>query len=152
MKEDTILNLMINHHALIESMFSLFRDEAKEKSPKTNVSLSELTWEIKKHFFTEENAIFNIPLVQLKDIGVFEMINQLKNEHVVMLNTLKFFSEKPSNVNDNDMEEFSNLLESHRKLEEKELYPRLDKELQDNQKGQIISRIDEIPINADSNK
>lgn len=144
MAEDTILNLMIAHHALLETMFALFRDEAREKSSKTGASLSELTWETRKHFFIEENAIFDY--LPLKSMDVLKTINQLKDEHIVMLDNLKNFSATLPEVKNEELESFHNLLESHRTVEEKDLYPRLDKELAMIQKRKIVSRIEQIPI------
>jgi Hemerythrin HHE cation binding domain len=150
MAEENILDLMVSHHTLIETMFVVFRDEARQNSPEKEASLSELAWEVKKHFFTEENAIFNLP--QIKDMGVFKIIEQLKKEHIIMLSSLERFSKNLPDINNDEMEEFHKLLESHRKIEEVALYPKLDKELQESQKKQVIFRIDEIPINIDSNK
>lgn len=144
MAEDSILNLMISHHALLEALFILFRDEAKEKSERAAASLSELTWETKKHFFAEENAIFDF--VKMENYGVLSVINQLKDEHITILDDLKKFSDNLPELANDEIENFYNLLESHRETEEKELYPKLDKELRDEQKRQIISRINEIPL------
>jgi hypothetical protein len=33
MAQDTILNLMIAHHALLDAMFALFKEEVKDKPP-----------------------------------------------------------------------------------------------------------------------
>lgn len=144
MAGDTILNLMVSHHALLEVLFVSFLDEAKDKSKTAEVSLSELTWEMQKHFFAEENAIFNFP--PLKIIGVWEIIKQLEKEHAIMLEQLKGFSENLNNIKDEDVNKFHALMESHRKIEELNLYPRLDSGLQEDQKRKIISRISEIPI------
>jgi hemerythrin-like domain-containing protein len=144
MAEDTILNLMLNHHALLGAIFSLFVDEAKEKSPKAEATLSELSWEVRKHFFTEETAIFDF--LPVRNMNVFEMINQLKDEHLIMLDDLKKFSDNLAAVTDGEIEKFYGLLERHRQTEENELYPKLDRELRDEQKRQVIQRINEIPI------
>lgn len=141
---DTILNLMINHHALIEAMFASFRDEAKERFPRAGVSLSELRWEIKKHFFTEENAIFDY--LPLKSMDVFKTINQLKEQHIAMLIELQNFSDNLARVTEEEVESFYKLLEAHREIEEKNLYPKLDKEIAAEQKKQIIVHINQIPI------
>ena len=144
MKNDNILNLMVNHHALLEALFVLFRDEAKEKSPRTGATLGEFAWETKKHFFAEESAIFDY--LPMESYGMLEVINQLKDEHIEMLSQLKKFAANLDELKDEDVESFSKLLEAHRKIEEINLYPKLDKELRDGQKVQIISRINEIPI------
>lgn len=144
MEGSNLLNLMVGHHALLEALFALFEDEAREKSPHVTQSLSELEWETHKHFFVEENAIFNLP--QLKAIKVYDMILQLRAEHVTMLEYLKKFSENILEIKSEDIKKFSELLASHREMEEKELYPKLDKELQEDQKRQAIIRINEFPI------
>jgi iron-sulfur cluster repair protein YtfE (RIC family) len=144
MAENSILNLMVAHHALLNALFVLFRDQAKEKSPKTAASLTELKWETKKHFFVEESVIFDF--VIMENYGVLATINQLKDEHVTMLNDLEGFSENIDQITSKDLENFYNFLESHREIEEKELYPKLDKELSEEQKSQIIARINEVPL------
>lgn len=141
---DTILSLMISHHALLEALFVSFRDEARDKTPSAEATLSELIWETKKHFFAEENAIFNFP--PLKIIKVWDIIKQLEKEHVIMLESLQNFSDNLKNIKSEEIEDFHDLLESHRKIEELNLYPRLDKGMRENEKKQIISRINEIPI------
>lgn len=142
--DDTILNLMISHHALIDALFVGFKDEAKDKSPRTEAALAEFSWELKKHFFAEENAIFDY--FPLKTFEVFEVISHLKDEHLMMLIDLKRISDSLPEINERDIENFANLLEHHRQVEEKELYPKLDKDLREEQKKQIIHRIKEIPV------
>ena len=146
MKKDTILNLMISHHALLSALFVLFRDEAKEKSQGADSSLFELTWETKKHFFVEENAIFNLP--QIKEMKVFNIIKQLESEHVIALEYLKKFHESFPEINEEEMEKFVSLMQGHSKMEEEELYPRLDEELKEEQKKQIIDQINEVPVKS----
>jgi iron-sulfur cluster repair protein YtfE (RIC family) len=144
MAEDNILKLMVAHHALLNVLFELFKVEAKEKSSRVQASLSELAWETKKHFFAEENAVFDF--IIMENYGVLEVINQLKDEHIEMLNQLKKFSEKVPEISDEELEKFHALLESHREVEEKNLYPKLDKEMRPEQKQQIVARINEIPL------
>jgi len=132
MNQDTILNLMISHHAFLEVLFTSFKDEAKSKTERARSTLSELTWEMKKHFFAEESAIFDFP--PLKIAGVWVIIEQLKKEHVIMLESLQNFSDNLNNIKDGEIEDFYNLLESHRKIEELNLYPKLDSDLQSTDK------------------
>jgi len=140
---DTILNLMISHHALLELLFEKFRDEVKGEEEKKAATLSELTWEMKKHFFAEEGAIFDFP--PLKIMNVWPVVEQLKKEHIEMLEMLQNFSDNLQNIKEGGIEDFHNLLESHRKIEELNLYPKIDKELLPEQKSQIITRVNQIP-------
>ena len=144
MIEDNILNLMVAHHALLYTLFTLFRDELKDKSLKAKSTLSELRWETQKHFFVEEKAIFDF--VIMENYGVLATINQLKDEHLTMLNDLRKFLDNSLEATNEELDNFHNLMESHRKIEEGKLYPKLDKELPPEQKAQIISRINEIPL------
>jgi hemerythrin superfamily protein len=146
MAEDTILSLMINHHSLLEVLFESFKDESQHKTPTTGTTLSEFMWEMKKHFFAEESAIFDLP--PLKIVGVWEIIKQLKKEHVIMLENLQSFSDNLESIKEEDINNFHDLLENHRKIEELNLYPKLDENMLEAQKTQIISRINEIPMDS----
>jgi len=144
MPEDTILNLMVAHHGLLNTLFILFRDQTKEASPTADSSLSELSWEIRKHFFAEENVIFDY--LPLQDEKTHQIIVRLEVEHSQMIDMLRNFIRNTPQISEKDMDNFYNLMNSHREIEEKELYPKLDKELPVEQKRQIISRINEIPL------
>ena len=135
---------MLAHHALIDALFTTFVNEAKDKSPRTAAALAEFSWELRKHLFAEENAIFDF--IPLKDFGVFETISHLKDEHLAMLIDLKKIADNLPEVNEKDVEDFGKLLDHHREMEDKELYPKLDKELREEQKRQIIRRLKEIPV------
>jgi hemerythrin-like domain-containing protein len=139
---ENILNLMITQHGFLESLFSTFQIEIREGSEKSEASLSEFTWEMKKHFFVEEEIIFNF--MSWKEPVIFEIINQLKKEHSIMIEMLVKMSENLKTINGEDTESFFKLLKSHRDIEEKNLYPRLDKSLSGGQKEQIINRINQI--------
>jgi hemerythrin superfamily protein len=109
-----------------------------------DVSFAEFSWELKKHFFVEENAIFDF--IPMKTFGVFETISHLKDEHLTMLVNLKKFSDNLQEIRQEDIDNFGEMLQHHREEEEKELYPKLDNELGDEQKSQIMARINEIPV------
>jgi hemerythrin-like domain-containing protein len=148
MAKDNLSGLMISHHALIGMLFTLLKEELREKSQTAGSTFSELVWEIKKHFFTEENAIFDY--LPLRGVDIFKTINHLRDEHLAMLNILKNFSDNFPKITNEQIEEFSNLLETHREVEEQILYPKLDKEIREEQKEEIISRINEITINGNN--
>ena len=143
-KNNSILNLMVSHHALLEALFVLFRDEVAEKSPRAGNSLAELIWETKKHFFTEENAIFDF--VPLENVEILTTINHLKDEHLIMLSNLSGFAEDLSKVTSDEVDAFYKMLEDHRQVEEKELYPKLDEKMREEQKAQVILHINQIPL------
>jgi len=141
MSED-ILNLMIAQHAFLEAIFSIFQTEMKNNSEKAKDSLSEFVWESKKHFFVEEEVIFNFMV--WKEPKILEIINQLKIEHSIMIDKLEKMERDLKIVSATEIEDFYKLLASHREVEEKNLYPKLDESLSTSQKLQIIKRATQI--------
>lgn len=143
MKKDKILDIMVAQHALIETLFTAFKDEVREKSDVAKSFFSDLVQEVKKHFFIEEQAIFN--LLPWKDLKIAEIVEKLKKEHSLMINMLEKAS-ADLKANLLESESFSVLMKSHVATEEKELYPLLDEKLTDDEKMHIISRIEQLPF------
>lgn len=135
---------MIDQHALLEALFFIFKDNAKQASENCQRALSDLLWETRKHFFVEEEAIFNF--LAWNDPLISDIIKELKEEHVQMINSLAKMGYALAETSDKDMESFYNLLKSHRETEEKDLYPVLDKCLTEGQKEQVIARINQVVI------
>lgn len=138
MVENNILNLMLDQHALIEALFFVFKDDKTEKS------LGDFSWEIRKHFFIEENAIFDF--LAWNDPSIAGTIRRLKGEHVEMINMLAKMAYALPKTSVKDLESFYDLLKGHREMEENELYPVLDKRLSDAQKEQVVNRINQVVI------
>jgi hemerythrin-like domain-containing protein len=139
---ENILDLMIIQHSLLESSFSVFQSEVKSGAESVKVSFAEFTAETKTHFFVEEDIIFSF--MSWKEPVIGEIINQLKREHSVMLDMLDKMSQNLQAISTEDLESFYSLLENHRKVEEKNLYPRLDNSLSELQKKEIVAKINQV--------
>jgi hemerythrin-like domain-containing protein len=139
---ENILGLMVIQHGMLESLFSVFQLELKKDQEKAKKSLSEFSWELKKHFFIEENVIFNF--MSWKDSAITIVIDQLKKEHSIMLEMTEKMLNDFSVTAEQNSEQLAELLKSHRGVEEKNLYPRLDADLSEAQKDQIIKRANQI--------
>jgi len=142
--ENSILDVMVNQHALLETLFSAFKDEVKENLEEAKPFLSELVWESRKHFLVEEGAIFDY--LPWSDPEISGMIDHIKKEHVIMIDRLGKMQKNLSAIEGEEVEIFGRLLTGHRKFEEERLYPVLDKRLTSGQREVIIKRADEIPI------
>lgn len=147
MEQDSILKLMVAHHALLNAQFMLFRDSIKEKSPKVADFLSELKWETKKHFFVEENVIFKSEDIATE--GFSATVNHLEEEHKEMLAKLDEFGADLASVASEALEDFHKILEKHRYVEEHDLYPKLDTNMPADEKERIVKRINEVPISRE---
>lgn len=137
-EKNSILNLMLDQHALIEALFFVFKDDETERS------LKDFSWEIKKHFFIEEGAIFDF--LAWNDSQIAETIKRLKEEHIEMLNMLAKMAYVLPKTSAEDLDKFYEILKGHRETEEEELYPVLDKRLTEGQKEQVVNRINQVLI------
>ncbi|MCK9352217.1 MAG: hemerythrin domain-containing protein [Candidatus Paceibacterota bacterium] len=144
--QNSVLSLMVNHHALLEMLFFIAKDDAISKSDRAKETISAFRWEYEKHMFAEENVIFNF--LQWNYPDVYQLTLRLTNEHESIRHLLDKIESELPNVSENDLTVLSSLLSGHRKDEETNLYPMVDKELPENQRKRIIERINGVaPIN-----
>jgi len=141
---NTILELMIGHHALIEVLLTTLRDSLSQKVEFIEKSLGEFRWEFEKHIFVEETVVFK--LCDVPGSETCEIVQELVKEHDKMSEMLNDMEEDLTEGKKVDVSEFQKLLTSHREIEEKDLYPELDRELDKAQKESVIARINEIPL------
>jgi hemerythrin-like domain-containing protein len=140
---NSILRLMVNHHALLEALFFVLKDDLGKNEEKAKETIASFRWEYEKHMFAEESIIFNF--LQWNHPKVFEMTKHLKDEHGAIRNLIrKIEAEMPTEEVVNEVVSLQALLSGHRKDEEEHLYPLVDKELLDVHRQKIISQINEI--------
>lgn len=144
MKKNKILNLMVIHHGLLETLWTVFRDNLDKNRKRAEETLNSFQWELEKHFFSEEKVIFRF--CTKEDSESCKLVKKLWQEHTVMLEMLNQLKNDLIAKAAADTAEFHEFMIKHRELEEKELYPRLDRELLGPVKEEIIARINEIPI------
>ena len=139
-----ILDIMVAQHALIDTLFVAFRDELGQNPKGAQGFFTDLVWEVKKHFFVEEQAIFD--LIPWKDPEIQEIVKGLKQDHFILLGSLDKASKDLSVFNSIQKDGFSALMAKHLETEEKKLYPILDERLTEEEKKHIISHIAQVPL------
>lgn len=144
---NTITEIMIGDHALIEILLSSFIDNLGKDKELAEKTFEEFRWGLEKHIFVEERVIFN-PCERLES-NLCEIAMALAKEHTQMMDILNKMKEDLATGKEIDVSEFQKLLTAHRDVEEKNLYPELDKQLSQAQKEVIIARINEIPMEKD---
>jgi hemerythrin len=144
MQSNNILNLMTAQHGLIESLYFLYKDELGTGSEKAKQSLSELSWELKKHFFIEEGVIFDF--FKWDDLEMLQLIKRLRGEHAFVIDKLAEIEQNPSKATKEAIAGLYDLLINHRTIEEEKLYPAFDEKLSDFQREKIVLRVNEIPL------
>lgn len=135
---------MLGHHALIGLLLLAFRDTLIKDIESAEKLFDEFRWELDKHIFIEERAVFRFcePL----ESEICKIARNLVKEHDIMLGMLNEVKNNLTTRNKPDISGFQELLTTHRRVEEEILYPKLDQRLDKVQKEAIIARINEIPM------
>lgn len=141
-KRNTISEVMLRHHCRIEKLLNIFKENICHNFELMSVSFEKLKWELEKHIFTEEKAVFKFCNPINKEVSA-TMLNMVKEHDIIleMLNTIK----NDLAIKDNlDVSKFQELLLRHKSFEDEILYPELDNKLNKKQKRLIIEKINKI--------
>ena len=143
MKSTSILELMIADHGKI---LKLLNDVEKSIGIEL-VSLMKVfdtfEWELEKHIFTEEKAIFT-SYSPKNIVEGYKMVPELVQQHNDILNRIRVMRKDLMWNKPVKFHEFKELIVAHKTFEEVSLYPKLDQELTTQQKQEIIHKIREI--------
>ena len=100
-------------------------------------------WELEKHIFIEEKAIFS-SYKPTNIVEGYKMVPELIQQHNEILNRLRVMRKNLMWQRPIDYDEFKELIMAHKTFEEVSLYPKLDQELDVSQKEEIMKKIREI--------
>lgn len=140
--EEKIIVLMNDEHKRIANTLKEFEEILEKDLEKSKEIFSKFKWELEKHFFVEEKAIFIITdKIAGKEVSdIFDLMN----EHGEIIQITKELEEDlEENIKPNT-EKLKNLLMKHCKTEDEVFYPKLDQVLSSEQKQEISERIKEI--------
>jgi hemerythrin-like domain-containing protein len=130
---------MKRHHAQIEKLLRNFQTKLKSKSSDVTVAFNSFKFELEKHFFLEEKAIFTFIYSDDKDSN--EMKLELLEEHNLILDMIQEVESDLNNDSECELSKITKMLKCHRSFEDETFYPKLDQELDPTKKKQIIDRI-----------
>lgn len=143
MKSTIISEIMIRDHGKIVKLLTDFEKSINlDKKTKMKAYYTFL-WELEKHFFTEEKAIFISYEPEDKTRG-YAMIPELIKEHNEIFKRLKTMKKTLKNNKDFDFQDFKIFLTKHKNFEDENVYPIFDQELDESEKKMIIHRINDI--------
>ena len=100
-------------------------------------------WELEKHIFIEEKAVFS-SYKPTNIVEGYKMVPELIQQHNDILNILRVMRKNLMWQRPIDYDEFKELIMAHKTFEEVSLYPKLDQELDASQKEEIMKKIREI--------
>jgi len=144
MSEYDILPLMVKDHCKIELLIDKLEENSKGDSSAMIKSFNKLEWNLEKHVFVEEKAIFTSYNPEDVTIG-YKMLPELTKQHNEILNRLSIMRKDVRTRGIiKDVYSFKEFMINHKNFEEKEVYPKLDEALDKTQKRRIIDKINEI--------
>ena len=135
---------MTKDHCKIEELINDLENKNKIDFDLMYKSFNKFEWELEKHIFIEEKAIFTSYKPDNITEG-FKMLPELTNQHNFILNTINNWRDniRKKNLLKN-IYSFKEFLIKHKNFEEKEVYPKLDQALSEREKKHIIAKINEI--------
>ena len=142
--ETSILKLMIIDHCNIEELIKKLEETTKEDFESMAKVFNKFEWELEKHIFTEEKAIFTS--YNPEDvIEGYKMLPELTKQHNYILNTLNNWRDDIRKKRTlSDIYSFKEFIIKHKDFEEEKVYPQLDEGLSEEEKRKIIAKINEI--------
>lgn len=135
---------MTKDHCKIERLINDLEEKNKIDFDSMIKSFNKFEWELEKHIFIEEKAIFTSYKPENVTDG-YKMLPELTNQHNFILNTINNWrADVRKKRNLTNIYSFKEFLIKHKNYEEKELYPKLDQALSEREKKHIIAKINEI--------
>jgi len=140
----SILKLMTKDHGKIDTLIDRLEEKSKGEFSEMKKAFHNFEWELEKHIFTEEKAIFTD--YDPADVSEgYKMLPELTKQHNYIVNTLNNWrTDIRHKKTPRDIYSFKEYLIKHREFEEQEVYPRLDDSLDEDEKKNIVSKINEI--------
>ncbi len=136
--------LMVKDHCKIEALLTDLEKAVEQDYSMMLKSFTTFEWELEKHIFIEEKAIFTSYRPDNVVEG-YKMLPELTKQHNEILNRLNIMRKQlRSRQKITDISGFKTLLIGHKSFEESEVYPQLDQALNEEQKQTIITKIREI--------
>ena len=143
MKSTAILDLMMKDHGKIVKLLLDVEKSIGMELISTMKVFDTFEWELEKHIFIEEKAVFS-SYKPTNIVEGYKMVPELIQQHNDILNRLWVMGKNLMWQRPIDYDEFKELIMAHKTFEEVSLYPKLDQELDASQKEEIMKKIREI--------
>jgi len=143
LKSTSILELMTRDHSKILKLLHDVENSIGIELVSLMKVFDTFEWELEKHIFTEEKAIFS-SYSPKNIVEGYKMVPELVQQHNELLNRVRVIRKDLMWNKSVQFYEFKEFIMAHKTFEEATLYPKLDQELTDAQKEEIIKKIREI--------
>jgi len=142
----SIQKLMVEDHTKLEKLINMLEEKSHAEFESMLEAFYKFEWNLEKHIFTEEKAIFTSYNPENITEG-YRMLPELTKQHNFIVNTLNNWRRAVRNkkmIESSEIYSFKEFLNRHRDFEEQKVYPRLDESLNEKEKQHIIAKINEM--------
>ena len=143
MKSNAILNLMVKDHSRLMKYLKNVKDNLRSDFEVLLKSFNTFEWNLEKHFFVEERAIFTSYNPEYIDDG-YQLFSGLSKQHTIILEKVESLRKRLRMGKTIDISDLEEMLLKHKTYEEKNVYPVLDLEISGGEKRFMIERINDI--------
>ena len=143
MKSNAILDLMVKDHNRLMKYLKDVKNNLKSDFEVLLKLFNTFEWNLEKHFFVEERAIFTAYNPDYIDDS-YQFFTDLSKQHTTILEKVESLRKRLRLGKSIDLSDLEDILLKHKTFEEKNVYPVLDLEINEGEKRFMIERINDI--------
>ena len=143
MKSNAILDLMVKDHNRLMKYLKDVKNNLKSDFEVLLKLFNTFEWNLEKHFFVEERAIFTAYNPDYIDDS-YQFFTDLSKQHTTILEKVESLRKRLRMGKSIDLSDLEDILLKHKTFEEKNAYPVLDLEINEGEKRYMIERINDI--------
>jgi len=143
MKSASILAIMIQDHRRIMNKLTDIKKTQEDTLGTILEKLNAFEWDLEKHFFVEERAIFTSYNATLIKEGQ-QLFDEISKQHTSILESVESLRDRLRMNTSIEIGSLVVMLTKHKNHEERNVYPLLDENIPEGEKRFMIERIAEI--------
>lgn len=145
MKSNAILDVMVKDHNRLMNYLKDVKNNLESDFEVLLKLFNTFEWNLEKHFFVEERAIFTSYNPDYIEDG-HQLFTNLSKQHTTILEKVESLRKRLRMGKSIDVSDLEEILLKHKTYEEKKVYPVLDFEISEGEKRFMIERINEVII------
>jgi hypothetical protein len=143
MVSNELLNVMVKDHNRLMNYLEDVKDNLESDFEVLLKKFNTFEWNLEKHFFVEERAIFIAYNPDYIEDG-HQLFTNLSKQHTNILEKVEFIRKRLRSGKSVDVSDLKEMLLKHKTYEEKNVYPVLDVEISEGEKRFMIERINDL--------
>jgi hemerythrin superfamily protein len=143
MRSNSILDVMVKDHTRLLKYLQDVKNNLTHDPKVLSKSFTIFQWNLEKHFFVEERAIFTSYDPENIDDG-YQLFSDLSKQHTVILENVESLRKNLRSAKPKDVSDLKTTLLNHKNFEEKHVYPILDVQINEREKQLMIERINDV--------